>query len=113
MKFCPECNNLLYYLESNDTIYLECNNCGHKEENDKNVLLTKLYKSDAEFSMSSNINYKYDPTLPRTIHRPCPNKDCKSKKDKSLQEAVYLTDKVTLQQLFICCECNTEWKYTN
>ena len=71
MKFCPECNNLLYYLESNDTIYLECNNCGHKEENDKNVLLTKLYKSDTEFSMSSNINYKYDPTLPRTIHRPC------------------------------------------
>lgn len=112
MKFCPDCNNLLYYLESEDSIYLVCHNCGHKEDNENNVLLTKLYKNNVQFSTTSNQYYKFDPTLPHTKHRICQNKDCPSNKDESLREAVYLTDKTTLQLLFICCVCNAEWKYS-
>jgi len=113
MKFCPKCSNLLYHIEDSDTIILKCHNCGHKEENSDNVLVTTLYKKSNEPETVSNEFSIYDPTLPRTIHRQCPNDKCMSRKDNSLQEAVFKTaDKTTLELIYICCVCQTEWKYS-
>jgi len=112
MKFCENCNNLLYFAETEDGIILKCHNCGFNQDNDNNILSTNLYKSNNTQSSSSNEYCIYDPSLPRTIYRKCPNEKCESIKDKSLQEAVFITDKVTLQQIFICCVCKTEWKYS-
>lgn len=112
MKFCPECNNCLYHREHDEKLILKCNNCGFKEDFKKNVIETKLYKSDVLFSMETNNYTVNDITLPRTIHRKCPNEKCKSKTDPKLQEAVFITDKNTLELLYICCVCNTEWKYS-
>ena len=112
MKFCENCNNLLYFSETENGILLKCHNCGFSQENDNNVLSTNLYKSNETESSQTNQYCIYDPSLPRTIHRQCPNEKCQSIKDKSLQEAVFITDKVTLQQIFICCICKTEWKYS-
>ena len=112
MKFCEKCSNLLYYTESEDGIMLKCHNCGFMQENHNNILATNLYKNSDTQSVASNEYSIYDPSLPRTIHRKCPNEQCESLKDKKLQEAVFITDKVTLEQIFICCVCKTEWKYS-
>lgn len=112
MKFCENCNNLLYLFESEEGLLLKCHNCGFTQENDNNVLLTNIYK-DINTHNNENHNYCiYDPTLPHTIHKKCPNENCESLKNKELQEAVFITDKTTLQQLYICCVCKTEWKYS-
>ena len=111
MKFCSNCNNILYTRENNGELISQCSACGHTEKCEDTIIEQKNYKSD----YFGNVNNKYlrhDNTLPYTAHKKCPNVTCESQNDKSKQEAIFITDKSTLSLIYICTACNTEWKYT-
>jgi DNA-directed RNA polymerase subunit M/transcription elongation factor TFIIS len=112
MKFCKECNNKLYLIEDNEKLMNLCNDCGFKEEFTDSIIEKRVYKTSQVTDTEKNKYLIYDNTLPHTIHKICPNQECPVKKDDpNLQEAVFITDKVTLKITFICKHCNTEWKY--
>lgn len=110
MKFCPECDSMLNYIEENALLHVKCNNCGYFDECSDRVIESYIYKSK-----NINVTNKYaifDPSLPRTIHKECPNDKCPSRKDKGLQEAVFYPNKNTMELIYICTFCNTQWQYS-
>ena len=113
MKFCSICENMLYSIEEDNNLFLKCKNCGFKEEQKNAVVITKVYKDSGD-TTESNVN-KYlihDPTLPRTCKKKCPNVFCTSNQNKGKQEAVFFPIDSTMKLVYICIECNTEWKYS-
>jgi len=110
MKFCPECDSILYYIEENGKLHEKCKICGYNGICDDHVIETTIYKS-SNFQTSDTINYsRYDVTLPRTIHKQCPNEQCPSRKNNDLQEAVFYPDPITMKLVYMCIVCNTKWQ---
>lgn len=112
MKFCPECDSLLYYHEDSNILYEKCDNCGYTAECQEHVIDSKSYQKNNLQITEAKSYARYDNALPRTIHKECPNKDCPSRKNKVLQEAVYYPDKLTMKLIYICTVCNTQWQYS-
>jgi DNA-directed RNA polymerase subunit M/transcription elongation factor TFIIS len=111
MQFCPECQNKLFPSEEDGTLWNKCRNCGYKAEYTQSLIEKKVYKSSALRSIEINKYMVYDPSLPRTIHNTCPNRECITHKKPELQEAVYIQDPNTIKLIYICTQCQTEWKY--
>ncbi len=112
MKFCPECGSMLYYIEEGSVLYTKCKSCGYSTECHDRIIESSIY-TVSNTQISENKSYmRYDSTLPRTIHKECPNEDCQSRKDKVFQEAVFYPDPLTMKLIYICIICNTEWKYS-
>ena len=113
IKFCKVCESMLHPLEDDDKLYLKCNDCGYKEENKDLVIFSKSYSDTGQQTENiSNRYIVYDNTIPRTSKKLCPNDLCPSRTDKSKQEAVFYPTKVTMEIIYVCTACNTEWKYT-
>lgn len=110
MKFCPECDSMIYYKEEDNILYEVCENCGYKDECKDRVIASTNY---GNLQITEAKGYaRYDNALPRTIHKECANTDCPSRKDKSKQESVYYPDKLTMKLIYICVVCNTQWQYS-
>lgn len=123
MKFCKECDNMLYIRllkeDSNKLIYY-CRNCGNSydEINEDNicVLNTDIASKEKAYLQDINEYTKLDPTLPRTLNIKCPNQSCPSNEksdlgEQSKNEVIYLRyDDVNLNYLYICTQCDTVWK---
>ena len=120
MQFCKECENKLFAveeeLEENGIVQTKlvnkCLNCGSIEDYNESVISKKIYKNKSTISSENNKYLIYDPTIPRTKNKECPNKSCPSKNNKELQEAIFIQDALTIKLTFICVLCNTEWKYS-
>jgi len=112
MKFCKECDNLLYPVEIENQLYLRCDECGYKEENTQTIIEKKNYKKKEMIALDNNNFTIYDNTLPNTIHKKCPNKNCISNKEPELQNAKIIQDPVTIKLTYKCVNCNTEWSYS-
>ena len=112
MKFCPECDSMLYYIEEGGTLYNKCKICGYSSTCSDRVIESNIYRIGNISHDESRNYYRYDPALSRTKHKECPNVDCLSRKNKVLQEAVFYSDPLTMKLIYICTLCNTEWKYT-
>jgi hypothetical protein len=102
---------MLNYIEENNALYEICNNCGHKDVSHDRIIESTIYKISNK-NIGNNNYIRYDPTLPRTIHKECPNDECPSRKDKKMQEAVFYPDKLTMKLIYICIVCNTQWQYS-
>jgi DNA-directed RNA polymerase subunit M/transcription elongation factor TFIIS len=110
MKFCPECNNLLYIIET-DKLYHKCKNCGFENEFKGSIILTRKYKK-TEYKNSNVEQYLiHDPSYVHTIYQSCPNDKCESKKDVSLQDAIILSEGNNLEATYICTVCLHKWMY--
>jgi hypothetical protein len=110
-EFCPECDNKLYPTEIDKELYNKCD-CGFKELYDNNKIINKKnYKNKGSISINNNKYVIFDPAIPRTIHKVCPNKSCISVSNPELQEAVFKQDPITIRLEYICVHCRTEWKY--
>ena len=113
MNFCQKCNSILYPFEENSKLYLKCNNCGFKEKHDEKVVFTLSYKNNKSQSNTTSNKYViYDNTLPRTCKKICPNEGCESNRDESKREVVFYPTPKTMEMIYVCCLCKTEWKYT-
>lgn len=109
-NFCENCDNILYPEEYDEKLILFCKNCGHKEPNKQTLIVKKVYKKSASTAYVNLAYVIHDNTLRRTIKVKCPNEKCKSHDDKSLQEAVIMTDKITKRKIYVCINCLTQWK---
>jgi DNA-directed RNA polymerase subunit M/transcription elongation factor TFIIS len=111
MNFCPNCQNKLYPLEEEEKLYNSCVKCGFKDEYRNTMIHKKVYKGKTMQQSSMNQFSRYDVSLPRTNKKICPNTECISHQDKSLQEAVFIMDPVSLKLSYMCVACGTDWKY--
>lgn len=125
MKFCNNCDNVLYISlkedEGNSLIYY-CRHCGNtdtiNEEELVVVMNSQLKKKKMNFSSFINEYTKFDPTLPRLMKK-CPNEECITNKttktetdDDNKSETLYLRyDDNELKYLYMCVVCDTV--YTN
>jgi DNA-directed RNA polymerase subunit M/transcription elongation factor TFIIS len=112
MEFCKECENKLFPIEEDGSLWNKCVDCGFKEQYNESVIEKKFYKNREVLSSDNNKYLIYDCSIPRTTHKKCPNKECSSVKNPELQEAVFVQNPVTLKLTYVCVNCNTEWKYS-
>ena len=110
MDFCKNCNNGLYPTEIDNDLWLICKICEYKEKNSSSIVKKNVYKRSNIIDYGKHKYIIYDNAYPKTKTHPCPNTECPSIKDKSLQEATYFNDPKNLKITFICSACNTEWK---
>jgi DNA-directed RNA polymerase subunit M/transcription elongation factor TFIIS len=112
MNFCDKCHNLLYPYEENNELFLRCS-CGFKKKHTDKVVFSISYKKNNDVKDTTSNKYIiYDNTLPRTTKKKCPNDDCESNRDETKREVVFYPTKKTMELVYVCCSCNTEWKYT-
>ena len=124
MKFCNDCDNMLYIRllkeDSNKLIYY-CRNCGNTDDeiNKDNICVSNTDISIKDKAYLNDINEytKLDPTLPRTQNIKCPNQSCPSNQKSDgtshshKNEIIYLRyDDVNLNYVYICSQCDTIWK---
>lgn len=119
MDLCERCQNLMTPEASTGSgsaaaagsdanqLHLVCRNCGHRTLAIDGVVSRRIM-SGRDHVTSSAAHYINDPTLTRTIHRPCPNEACPSKIDPSKQEAVTQVGP-DLRMRLTCCACNETW----
>ncbi len=124
MKFCNNCENMLYirlFKEDSNKLIYYCRNCGNTDEelNKDNLCVsnTNIASRDKAYLQDINEFTKLDPTLPRTKNIKCPNQSCPSnyKSDDptivNKNEVIYLRyDDVNLNYVYICTQCDTSWK---
>lgn len=111
MKFCPNCQFMYHLVETEHGIQYKCNNCKHTEENVESLVHITHYKVK-EYKDSIPGEYQKDNvTLPRTKKKVCPNEACVSRKDPTLQEAIFYNEKNTVKLTFLCVHCLSSWNY--
>ena len=122
MRFCNNCNNMLYLGinpdDSNELTYY-CRFCGNTDnmvsESGICVLNTQFSQSEQKFNHIINEFTKLDPTLPRINNVKCPNDHCQtndiSDAHKENPEVIYIRyDDSNLKYLYMCTTCDTTWK---
>lgn len=111
MKFCNKCNNKFYPIEDAQKLYYKCNDCGEKQQYNEFIISETKYNTNNSLIYSNSIkkNKRYDNGLKRTKKYPCPNKNCDNSFNK---EVIVYCDKNTIENIYMCCSCLTEWKYS-
>lgn len=122
MHFCSECGNM-YYIKINEddpnTIVYYCKNCGHENKDvaHESVIVSKtnVYKNNTNYHQFVNKYTKLDPTLPRVKNMKCPNPECITASDKSVEQNVIFIryDDKNLKYIYICSHCDHIWNMTN
>jgi DNA-directed RNA polymerase subunit M/transcription elongation factor TFIIS len=120
MKFCQECQNMLYIAineEDTNKLTYYCRNCGTVDttitQEGHCVLQTQLKRGEQKFQHMINKFTKLDPTLPRIHSMKCPNESCKTNESgsKDPAEVIYMRyDDQNMKYVYICVECDTIWK---
>ncbi|PKU75205.1 hypothetical protein MA16_Dca022447 [Dendrobium catenatum] len=75
MKFCPECNNLLYPKEDKKRKILlsACRTCSYTEVAESNCVYRNVINHDSDYERPKDMRDAYaDPTLPREKGVKCP-----------------------------------------
>jgi DNA-directed RNA polymerase II subunit RPB9 len=106
MRFCKECNNMLYPCENKDEkkLMFACTNCDYKEKmEENNVKINLVYRNEVKLGQS---HYEIDPciindpTYSRTKNQKCP--EC------GYSEAIFFQNPnvdpdVGMKLIFVCC----------
>jgi len=109
IKFCPECNNMLYPKEDKETRVLlyACRNCDYKQVADNNCIYVNKITHEVDEITQIVPELVCDPTLPRTDHQ-CPA--C------GHREAVFFQaysrraeDEMRLYYVCTSSSCNHKW----
>ena len=118
MKFCVNCENMLYIaIDAEDTNKLTyyCRHCGTVDtecaQEGHCVLNTNLKQGEQKFNHIINKYTKLDPTLPRIYTMKCPNDSCVTNTDNKKTEVIYMRyDDSNMKYVYICVDCDTIWK---
>ncbi|KAK1627499.1 hypothetical protein QYE76_001814 [Lolium multiflorum] len=110
MKFCRECNNILYPKEDRDqkALLFACRNCDHQEVADNNCVYRNIvHHSAGEFTQVLQ-DVAGDPTLPRTKEVRCAV--CGHGEAVFFQATARGEEGMTL--FFVCCNpsCGHRWR---
>ena len=119
MKFCNNCDNMLYIKINDDIIQFYCRHCGNSETNlDKNLCIinTNLKETETSFDYIINEFTKMDPTLPRINNILCPNEKCSTNTQEGAnkREIIYIRyNNIDMKYLYLCSTCDKIWKANN
>ncbi|KAK3416923.1 hypothetical protein EUGRSUZ_H02666, partial [Eucalyptus grandis] len=110
MKFCCECNNILYPKEDREEkiLLFACRNCEHQEVADDNC----VYRNEIHHSVGERTqvlqDVAADPTLPRTKSVRCAQ--CNHGEAVFFQATARGEEGMTL--FFVCCNpnCGYRWR---
>lgn len=114
MKFCDQCQNMLYVdINPEKKLRFYCKSCGFEsiDTSNKSVCIVDDNKiSDyTRYSQYINKYLKYDPCMPRVNNIVCPNPDCTKPADKE-NEVIYIKyDGVNMKYLYHCEYCEHFW----
>jgi DNA-directed RNA polymerase subunit M/transcription elongation factor TFIIS len=115
MRFCENCNNMLYVtIDKDKRLVHYCKSCGARVvETDvtKSFCIVDDVKINDYTKYSQFINpwLKYDPCLPRVHNIKCPNHDCGKPSDKD-NEVIYIKyDASEMKFIYSCCHCDHFW----
>uniref|UniRef100_A0A1I7XG92 DNA-directed RNA polymerase subunit n=1 Tax=Heterorhabditis bacteriophora TaxID=37862 RepID=A0A1I7XG92_HETBA len=74
IKFCPECNNMLYPREDKEhrQLLYSCRNCEHKQVADNPCIYVNKLMHEVDELTQIVADVVHDPTLPKTEDHPCP-----------------------------------------
>ncbi|CEF68125.1 DNA-directed RNA polymerase II subunit RPB9 [Strongyloides ratti] len=74
IKFCPECNNMLYPQEDKERRKLQfaCRHCDFRQDDDSNCIYVNKLIQDVDELRHIVPEIYQDPTLPTTEEHPCP-----------------------------------------
>jgi DNA-directed RNA polymerase subunit M/transcription elongation factor TFIIS len=119
MNFCPECDNLLYYMTKEGKRSYYCKSCNYTREintlNETNSLIYENYIKEQPLHYEFVVNEytKNDPTLPKSNTIVCPNKECPCNKGDTPRDVRYIKhDPEAMKFIYICSVCDTKWKST-
>lgn len=113
MKFCRECNNLLYPRENRAMRKLEyaCKMCPYVDTSDHPscVFVNELIKDQSTRLEVLLSDLNKDPTLMRSRTITCPNpRGCDSNEAVFFQ-AEQNAKSTKLKLVFVCCACGWKW----
>ncbi len=113
MRFCKECNNMLYASDAKDNQVLRftCKNCNYSEVIERNSQQTNcVYRNEVKLGQSAvkiDPMIVNDPTFSRTRHVNCP--EC------SYGEAIFFqnpnNDESGMKLIFVCCNKDRGGRY--
>lgn len=112
VRFCSECNNMLYPKEQRSTrsLYYICKNCDHQEPAVGYIVSTNNILRKGINRNAGRVDLASDPTLPRTSRVKCPR--CSYHQAVFFHERDRFADAPSLTLTFVCCNinCNYQWK---
>ncbi|XP_039824011.1 DNA-directed RNA polymerases II, IV and V subunit 9B-like isoform X2 [Panicum virgatum] len=110
MKFCRECNNILYPKEDreNKVLLYACRNCDHQVSDSNCVYRNVVDHAAGEFTQVLFEDVASDPTLPRTKSVRCAA--CGHGEAVFFQATARGEEGMTL--FFVCCNpsCGHRWR---
>lgn len=110
MKFCRECNNILYPKEDREqkVLLYACRNCDHQEVADNNCVYRNEVFHSADERTQVLQDVASDPTLPRTKSVRCAK--CQHGEAVFFQATARGEEGMTL--FFVCCNpnCGHRWR---
>lgn len=112
IKFCQECNNMLYPKEDkeNKLLLYACRNCDFQQEADNMCVYVNKVTHEVDELTQIVGDVIADPTLPRTEDHPCPQ--CRGK------EAVFFQSQTNraeegMRLYYVCCNPTCQHRYTD
>eukprot|EP00128_Syssomonas_multiformis_P014812 Colp12_sorted_trinity150504_noHs@29204 len=108
LKFCKECDNMLYPSEDRENRVLEysCKGCGLREEAESScVYINRIRQNPTEMTQVIT-DVGSDPTLPRTDNVVCER--CNHSKAVFFQSNARRGDQ-SMRLYYVCINCNHRW----
>ena len=111
IKFCPECNNMLYPKEDkqNKQLLYACRNCDYKALAINNCIYINKITTDVNELANINTDVIEDPAMPRSYDHPCPM--CHRREAVFFQsDSVKAEDEMKLY--YVCTKDNCKHRWT-
>ncbi|KAK2092847.1 DNA-directed RNA polymerase II subunit RPB9 [Saguinus oedipus] len=110
IRFCQECNNMLYSKEDkeNRILLYTCRNCDYQQEADNSFIYVNKITNEVDELTQIIANVFQDPTLPRTEDHPC--QKCGHKEAVFFQShSARAEDAMRLYYLCTAPHCDHRW----
>jgi DNA-directed RNA polymerase subunit M/transcription elongation factor TFIIS len=117
---CPKCQNYMKLMPNSEVeeplpgdLERMCVTCGYKQAEKKGLVMEVIInekESDA-YKLYVNEHTKDDARYPHVTTLKCPTPSCPSHQPGGKSDVVYIKyDAVNLKFLYICTQCNTQWR---
>ncbi|KAF1752177.1 hypothetical protein GCK72_018731 [Caenorhabditis remanei] len=108
IKFCPECNNMLYPREDKESRVLmySCRNCEHREVAANPCIYVNKLVHEIDELTQIVADIIHDPTLPKTEEHPCSK--CGKRKAVFFQAQTKKAEE-EMRLYYVCAYCQHRW----
>jgi len=111
IRFCQECNNMLYPKEDKDNRVLlyACRNCDYRQLADSCCVYVNKIMHEVDEITNIVTDVTGDPTLPRSNDRPCP--ECRHREAVFFQSDTKKAE-AEMKLYYVCTNPNCHHRWT-